>query len=629
VTFVYLFFVVAALVVIECLIGGTRLLYSLPAYGLISLGAILSVAGIRAKRIPPDPFCVGSALLLGAWVLARAWRSPIEYLALPDFFMMIACLMVYLLTAFYLTGLAERAALIVVLWAVAALDVWVAMVQFGKDPNFMLFGLLRPPNVIRASGMYISPNNFAGFLITVAMLSISFGLWSRWRVWAKVLSFYVAVFCLAGVAISGSRGGYLAAIGSLVCLAVGSIYAIGVVDRRKFYPALLGALVSLVVLIGLAAFLMAHSQLLARRMQSMVVKDVRIFNWGAAIDHIRVSPWVGTGAGTHLIFGRLFRRPQIQADPVHAHCDYLELLAEYGIAGGFCMALFVAAHLHRALRSFSWILRQRLLPSGFYRSDGFAIQLGAICAVVGLAIHSVFDFDLHIPGIALVFAFLFGVFANPGLERSLGFVDRRLTPLAKLLPPVLGLFMLWRGMPLLPSEYCAETARCALRDDHFVDAIHYATLGIGPVKAPAQQPDLLNLLLRKAGPNPNNPDLYYYLGEANRALGVRFKNQFMSHSFYDAAAAAFEPGLKVFPEYETMLVRYAQTLDALHRFADAEAVYQKALAADPNLAVLYDYYEAHLTAEGSKTEADALHRQRLNAPPVFVDPGQKLDILLK
>ena len=58
--------------------------------------------------------------------------------------MMIGCLMAYLITAFYLTGNREQTALIAVLWAIARVEVWVGIVQFGKDPNFMLFGLLRP-----------------------------------------------------------------------------------------------------------------------------------------------------------------------------------------------------------------------------------------------------------------------------------------------------------------------------------------------------------------------------------------------------------------------------------------------------------------------------------------------------
>jgi len=366
---------------------------------------------------------------------------------------------------------------------------------------------------------------------------------------------------------------------------------------------------------------------------------VRIYNWQAALDHIRLSPWIGTGSGTHLIYGRLFRRPPIQVDPVHAHCDYLELIAEYGIAGAACMALFLTAHIRKALRTFSAILRQRFIPSGLHRSNRFALQFGALCAVVGLAIHSVVDFDMHIPGNALVFAFLFGMLANPEIQDPPAVVDRRVTPWIKLLLPALGLFMLWRGMPMLPSEYCSEIARRALRNHNFLDSIAYAKKGIGPGTTPppspaadadpADEPELLDKLLAKAGPNPRNPDLYFYLGEANRGLAMRMGNLYLRQNYYGRAATAFEAGLKLFPEDESMLIRYGQVLDGLHRFPDAEVVYQKALTWDPKLDTLHEYYESHLAAEGKKAEAAALARERQESRPNEVDAGPKGDFRLQ
>jgi hypothetical protein len=460
---------------------------------------------------------------------------------------------------------------------------------------------------------------------------VSLAIWSRWRVWAKFLGFYVAAFCFMGAALSGRRGGYFYAVGSLVIFTAGSLYAVRVFDRRKFSPVALGALGSLVVVVAFAAFLMSHSALLTDRMQRIVAKDVRIFNWEAALDHIRVSPWIGTGSGTHLIYGRLFRRPQIQADPVHAHCDYLELIAEYGAVGGVCMAIFIVAHIRRGLRSYSEILRRRILPSGFHRSNGFAVQLGALCAVGGLGIHSVVDFDMHIPGNAMIFAFIFGVLANPGSERRLEFPDRWLTPCAKLLLPVLGAFMLWRGIPLLPSEYYAELSRISLRDHKAPAAIKYANMAIGPLPGATpnalSQSDVMERILNKTGGNPKNPNIYFYIGEANRSMGVAFRNPYIGTMYYGRAVSAFEEGLKVFPQDENMLVRYAQALDGLREFDKAEAAYQRALALDPKLDALHAAYESHLGLEGKKAEADALARQW--AAPAALDAEHAGDSLLR
>ena len=344
---------------------------------------------------------------------------------------------------------------------------------------------------------------------------------------------------------------------------------------------------------------------------------------------------MGTGAGTHLIYGRLFRHPEIQADPKHAHCDYLELLAEYGVVGGVCMALFLAAHVRRGLRSFSEILRRRLIPSGVCRSNRFAIQLGVLCAIAGLAIHSVFDFDMHIPGNAMIFAILFGVLANPDIERAPGAVDRRFALVAKLLLPALGIVFLWRGLPLLPSEFCAEAARRSLRNHALTAAVEYAVKGIGPTAVAAnggaseEPPDLLDKLLSKAGPNPRNPDLYFYLGEANREIGLKLWNNYLRRDYYTRAVWAFDGGLQVFPQDEVMLVREGQVLDGLGRFDDAETVYRKALAWDPNLEAIYSYYETHLSAEGKKAEAEAMARKRQASARAEVEKEPKGDFQLQ
>ena len=61
----------------------------------------------------------------------------------------------------------------------------------------------------------------------------------------------------------------------------------------------------------------------------------------------------------------------------------------------------------------------------------------------------------------------------------------------------------------------------------------------------------------------------------------------------EAAARAYAQGLRLFPQDENLLVRRGQVLDRLRRFDEAEASYQAALAADPQLAILRTLYEKH------------------------------------
>ena len=82
--------------------------------------------------------------------------------------------------------------------------------------------------------------------------------------------------------------------------------------------------------------------------------------WAAAIPQFELAPAFGTGAATYLYYGRMFRDPQVQNDPIRSHNDYLELLAEYGLAGVAGLLLFLGAHLWlgwKAYRHFSLALR--------------------------------------------------------------------------------------------------------------------------------------------------------------------------------------------------------------------------------------------------------------------------------
>ena len=185
----------AALAGIDCLIGGTRLLFSLPAYLVIGSAAILSVFAIARRQPSGSLWCLFSTVALGAYLLGRCWYSPVEYLARPDQFMILGCLGVYLLVALYVTPAKARLVFVVGIFLLAGLELFVGLTQFSKGNDFMLFGLIRPHSGTRASGMFISPNHFAGFLEVAGILAVSVVVWSRWKLWAKILTGYLGLGC--------------------------------------------------------------------------------------------------------------------------------------------------------------------------------------------------------------------------------------------------------------------------------------------------------------------------------------------------------------------------------------------------------------------------------------------------
>lgn len=580
------------MVLIECLIGGTRLVFSLPAYVVLGMAAMLTLARRPNSDGKPSFVCFGVTGVFFGYVLVRAALSPVTYLWWPDFYMVLGCLIVYLTTAVYLTGAPERGRIIAALMALAIIEVFIGLRQFTEGDNWMPFGFIRADSGRRASGMLISSIHLAGYLEVVALFALSYAIWSTWKTWARIFAGYIAVMCYLGVAITGSRGGYLSVLFSLLVFVVMSLQAYRRCRPGKFTSraALVG--ITAVLAVGLAIVLMGKSDLLRSRLSLIPQQleknrlDVRIYNWQAALDQFRTSPTFGTGAGTHVYYGRFYRRPQIQTDPIHAHSDYLELLAEYGIVGAVGMAAFLLIHLRGAWRNYQAVIDNELhdLPTlQPARHDGLALGIGSISAVSAYLAHSVVDFNLHVPGHALIFAFIFGVMSGPSYG-SAGWKNSRSSDLIRLTLPALGLWVMISGLPKFAGEYWAEKARVAFRDYDFGDSVAYAEKSLSYEK--------------------RNPEVYFNLGGAYRGAGFLSEEQPARVTLFETAVIAYQNGLTHFPQDEHLLIRLAETLDDLGRFKEAENAYRAAIALDGNLGRIHAYYAKHLAVVGRAEEAE-------------------------
>jgi tetratricopeptide (TPR) repeat protein len=283
-----------------------------------------------------------------------------------------------------------------------------------------------------------------------------------------------------------------------------------------------------------------------------------------------------------MVFGRLYRRPELQADPIHAHSDYLELLAEYGVVGAIAMAGFLLTHLVSGFRSISRLMTEELADRYHARSAALALQIGALSAVAAYLAHSAIDFNLHIPGNALFFAVIFGVLANPD-SGAISALSQRAAILFRLALPALGIWMCASGLPKLRGEDLAEKARVAVRNRSYQEGIALAT--------------------RARAAEPRNPEILFTLGDANHGLANTLNVRVLRRPFLQAAADAYRKGIELFPQDENMWVRLGQVLDGLREWRAADEAYRKAIALDPNLGILHAYYSAHLSAVGRAEDA--------------------------
>jgi O-antigen ligase len=241
-------------------------------------------------------------------------------------------------------------------------------------------------------GPYVNRNHFAGFvelIIPLALVPLVMGKVRRER-W-----FAVAIFALLPIAalfLSASRGGivsFSAEIGVLVLLMV--------LRRTGGRHVLAGGMVLLLAFM-LVSWLGVR-QILERfsSMQSLEVTvgkraAMRHDAWHIFLDH----RWTGTGLGTLPLVFPAYETLYDGKIVNHAHNDYLEMLADTGIVGGLCCAWFLGV-------LFFYSLNQLLVSD---KSFAAALHLSGLVACCGFLVHSLVDFNLHMPGNALLFVLM-------------------------------------------------------------------------------------------------------------------------------------------------------------------------------------------------------------------------------
>ena len=574
-------------------VGGMKLLYSLPAYGIIGLAALCSLfQHSRRISIGVRAACLGSAVALAGCVVVRSQFSPVDYLARHDFFMTLAALTVYLLTATFLSECRHRIVFIVILLAFAAAHLWIGVLQFryGQFSPFSPW-IERTEHAYRASGFYFSPNHLAGLLETLGLMAVALACWANWRLIHRMIAGYAALICFIGVAITGSRGGYVSTLAGLLIFGTLSMIVVWRLRPPRFWLLLSSVLMLFAALVCGGVGLMGKSQMLRDRLAKIVEPDIgRLAMWDAATKQFALSPLTGTGSGTSLFHGRHFRTNPIDRDrdPAHVQNDWLELLCEYGILGAVAMALFLGVHGWSSFSGMQRIVAEVEAMGWGALNDELALLLGALSGLAALLVHSVFDCNLHVPGNTLVVAFVFSILAAPTVETLLP--EESAAPSSavhwlRFLAPMIGLYLLVVGVPRVEGEYAAECAGRALRDADFASVLMRCWMweGIGRALHDADDVTALRFAERGLAVEKKNPNLFHYFGIAKYSLakaGGRVPTERLHES--REVIGAFHAGLELFPNDARLLLNLARALDDYGRFAEAGPVFEQAIAADPS-----------------------------------------------
>jgi len=244
---------------------------------------------------------------------------------------------------------------------------------------------------VRGFGPFVNRNHFAGFLELVLPPGLALLALHGERPGRRPLLWLLVVFPAGALLLSASRGGIVSLLFEIVLLWLAVRLYGGHGGRRT-----LVALALLIAVVGgwlgvgtaLRRFQMVSQNRVTQDLRLMLVRD----SWKMFLAH----PWLGTGLGTFATAYPKFASRDIGLLVNHAHNDYVELLAEGGLAGGMLGATFLALLAARARRH----LRRAATPASR------ALYVGAAVAMAGLLLHETVDFNLHVPSNAILFLLL-------------------------------------------------------------------------------------------------------------------------------------------------------------------------------------------------------------------------------
>ena len=381
--------------------------------------AVVEIAITNSSRINPLTVLLP---LLALTVLAyvQSWtRISADSFQTRFFALQLLALTAFLALLYRYAATAERMRLL----AYAVIGIALVSAIFGSlrlttqhETGFLL-PLLKPN---QGFAQFVNKNHFA-YLMEMAIglvIGLSFAERSKQNLPARQNLPYFAFLVPLWVALvlSNSRGGILALLTQVV------IASMLLLPRPKLRIALAAVLVAVVCagtlwvggdrLVNSFAPIGNEQPISATTARENASRNEI---WRATMKFFAAHPLLGAGLGGYWIAITSYHDASGVLVPQEAHNDYLELLASGGVIG-LAIGVWFAVSVIRLARKNLWS------STGFVR----ALRLGAVLALAGVAIHSLFDFGLHLLGNAVVFLTLI-MMATTQIE-SRKVVDLNLQP---------------------------------------------------------------------------------------------------------------------------------------------------------------------------------------------------------
>jgi O-antigen ligase len=590
------------------ILGGARLWSELPV--LTGVALLLVLQGVRLAIAPrPETPRTLDALDLGValfvlYTLARWLTSPIEQVSRIEAMEVTAYAGVFWTCRY---GMASRWCCIMLLYLLVLLGVGetifgyvLSQHSYAGEPDSLWypFGPAENLHVLcfpRWIGTYESPNHYASLLIMALGAALALGGFSKLSWPTRIVLFYLAAVMMVGLVYSASRGSLVAFLAALVALV-----AFGIRNGSvRWWVPVLGALVLIVAACGLLTF--SHEAKARVFEGETLVAGGKLSHYGRvelAHDALRITrdhPAWGTGPGTFLYVHPHYEAYGFSWGDVLTHNDYLNCLADYGLAG-FGLAVFVIALITFRFFSPLWVDNRW--------QDRVLVATG-LAAWAALLVHSWVDYNLHIPGNAML------LFALTGL--AMGRINKE----AKRHWSTISLAPLDRGLGwalvVFALAFSVEAARSAAGDITYEHAAARTDS--------ASVTDLIQETQQSLVYDDDAEPALLLLGDLYCERSGFQKNAADKNSDAQQALDAYQKAFRANPLDDVAEASIGRGYDALGRYDDGYPYFKKAVAARPNNAHLWLLAGRHFEQAGDLRKAQEALYQSANSPWDWT-PGQ-------
>ncbi|MEP7343527.1 MAG: O-antigen ligase family protein [Acidobacteriota bacterium] len=294
-------------------------------------------------------------------------------------------------------------------------------------------------------GSFVNHNHFAGYLEMIVPIPLALILVRAVTGELSLLYGFAAVMMSIAIFFSLSRGGMISLVAGVVfVIAFGIRKVSSGLDRMRqeagwasvVLPRL-GAVVLIAATIGVGVWWVGGEDVIDRARRSDLTGEApsntgketffqsRGWIWRDTVTLIRDNWVTGVGLGAFETAYSLYSQHDGSVVVSQAHNDYLQIVADGGIAGGTIAVWFLVI----LFRDFARAFRSR-------DKMGIGMALGCGGGMVAMLVHSLLDFNLQLPSNALLFLALTAVISNIGAAASGGQVGQVLSGRAARLSAV-------------------------------------------------------------------------------------------------------------------------------------------------------------------------------------------------